>query len=53
VMLDRRRGDRRRQASSGGAERRRLDRRTALASTWTSLGFVTVRAQATSEHVPA
>jgi hypothetical protein len=37
------------------AERRRIDRRAGPASTWTTLGFVTVSVavQATSEHAAA
>jgi len=52
VMLDRRRGDRRRK-TVGRADRRRGDRRGVPADTWTTLGFVTVlpSADVTSERV--
>jgi hypothetical protein len=55
VMLDRRRGDRRRQESAGTADRRRGDRRGVPADTWTTLGFVTVQTpvHAASERVLA
>ena len=55
VILDRRRGERRRRESAGAAARPRSDRRSVPADTWATLGYVTVPTpvHAASEPVPA